>query len=101
MALKSWWEVFPHGTREGDEENRFFCALARHSDKWRSVSDLSVQTQLPKARVEEMIAKYAQEGMIYNNPKDPDEWGYWERVGERKKEKDLFTEDHEVRFKKN
>jgi hypothetical protein len=98
---KCWWEVFPQGTRDGDEESRFFCALARHPDfKYRSVEKLSEEAQLSKSRVEDIISKYAPLGMILQNPKDPDQWGYWERVGAKKSDKDLLEEDHEMRLKK-
>ncbi len=101
MSLKCWWEVFPQGTKEGDEESKFFCALARHPDyKWRSVEKLSEEAQLSKSRVEEIIAKYAVAGMVYQNPKEPDQWGYWERVGARKVDKDIVDEDNEIRLKK-
>jgi hypothetical protein len=102
MALKSWWEVYPHGTKEGDEESRFFCALARHPDfKYRSVEKLSEEAGLSKSRCEDIISKYHPAGMILQNPKDPDQWGYWERVGAKKSEKDLLEEDMENRLKKN
>jgi len=97
---KCWWEVFPQGTRDGDEESRFFCAIARHPDfKYRSVEKLSEEAQLSKSRVEDIISKYAPLGMILQNPKDPDQWGYWERVGTKKAEKGILEEDHELRLK--
>ena len=98
---KFWWEVYPQGTKEGDEESRFFCALARHPDfKYRSVENLAKESQLSKTRVEDIISKYVPPGMILNNPKDPDQWGYWERIGAKKTDKDLLEEDHENRLKK-
>jgi len=101
MSLKAWWEIFPQGTKEGDEESRFFCALARHPDfKYRSVEKLSEESQLSKSRVEEIITKYAPLGMILQNPKDPDQWGYWERVGTKKEDKPLIEEDHDTRLSK-
>lgn len=101
MALKKWWEVYPQGTKEGDEESRFFCALSRHPEyKWRSVDRLAEEAALPKVRIEEIIGKYAQEGMIYQNTKDPDQWGYWERVGEKKVEKDIIEEENGNRLNK-
>ncbi len=98
---KFWWEVYPQGTKDGDEESRFFCALARHPDfKYRSVEKLSEEAQLSKSRVEEIISKYAPLGMIFQNPKDPDQWGYWERVGPKKEERHVLEEDHDNRLKK-
>lgn len=99
--LKPWWAVFPQGTRDGDEESRFFCALSRHSEfKWRSVDNLADESKLSKSRVEELITKYAMAGMVLQNPSNPDQWGYWERVGAKKIQKPLLDEEHETRFKK-
>lgn len=101
MALKCWWEVFPQGTKAGDEETKFFCALSRHRDyKWRTVDSISEESGLSKTRVEELIGKYYEAGLIYQNLKNPDQWGYWERVGERKTDKDILEEEHENRLKK-
>jgi len=101
MTLKSWWEVFPQGTKEGNEESRFFCAIARDKAyKWRSVDKLAEQTKLSKSRIEEIISKYHKFGMVYQNPKNPDQWGYWERVGEQKEERDILEEDCESRLNK-
>lgn len=99
--LKPWWAIFPQGTKEGDEESRFFCSLSRHPEfKWRSVDKLSEESHLSKSRVEEIIAKYAVLGMILQNPKEPDQWGYWERVGSKKHEKGVLEEEHANRLKK-
>jgi hypothetical protein len=101
LTTPKWWEVFPQGTEEGDEETRFFCALNRHKEyKYRTVDNLSEESQLSKARVEEIIAKYAPSGIILQNPKNPEMWGYWERVGSKQVDKDLLEEDHEIRLKK-
>jgi hypothetical protein len=101
MSLKCWWEVYPKGTKEGDEESRFFCALSRHPEfKYRSVEKLSEEAGLTPVRVDEIIAKYASAGMIFPNPKDPEQWGYWERVGTKKSAQDLLEEEHEVRTRK-
>lgn len=100
--LKSWWAIFPQGTKEGDEESRFFCSLSRHPEfEWRSVDKISEEARLPKTRVEEIIAKYAVLGMILQNPKKPDQWGYWERVGAKKQERSLLEEEHTFRLKKS
>jgi hypothetical protein len=101
MSLKCWWEVFPKGTKEGDDETRFFCSLSRHPDfKWRSVDKVAEESSLSKSRVEEIIGKYAGTGIILQNPKDPDQWGYWERVGAKAGAKDLLEEEQEIRLKK-
>jgi len=99
--LKKWWEVFPQGTKEGDEETRFFIALARHPEfKYRSVDKLSAEANLSKTRCDEIIAKYAPSGIILNDPKDPERWGYWERCGCKGDKEGAVKEDHETRIKK-
>lgn len=78
-----WTQVYPQGTKEGDEEQRFFIALARHQKfEWRSVAALVKESKLSTERVEEIIQKYHQDapGMIVNSPQNPANWGYWERV---------------------
>ena len=79
---KKWTDVYPQGTKMGDEEQRFFIALARHAKYiWRSVSALSKEANLTPVRVEEIIAKYYKKNMVFMNPKgEGDQWGYWERV---------------------
>lgn len=80
---KKWTEVYPQGTKTGDEEQKFFIALARHpSYKWRSTSSLAKESGLSKARVEEIIAKYYKKQMVLQNPKNEEQWGYWERLPE-------------------
>ena len=101
MNLKPWYDVYPYGTKEGDEECRFFCAIARHPDfKYRSVEKLAEESRLSKSRVEEIITKYAPSGMVTQNPKEPDQWGYFERVGIKKSESDILDEEHNARLKK-
>ena len=78
-----WTDVYPQGTKEGDEEQVFFIALARHPKwEWRSVPQLSKEAGLTEKRVEELINKYYKKGMIFQNPKNEIYWGYWERVPE-------------------
>jgi hypothetical protein len=78
---KKWTTVYPVGTKEGDEESRFFRSLARHPKyEWRSTSALSKESGLSLKRVEEIIEKYLKMNMIFQNPKNEDHWGYWERV---------------------
>jgi hypothetical protein len=77
---KKWTEVYPHGTKEGDEELKFFIALARNPKwTWRSVAALSKDTGLSKERIEEIIQKYEKQGIVIPNPKNEDQWGYWQR----------------------
>jgi predicted transcriptional regulator len=78
---KKWTEVYPVGTKEGDEEARFFRSLARNPKyDWRSVAALSKESNLSKSRVEEIINKYYKMGIVFQNPKNEDHWGYWERL---------------------
>lgn len=78
---KKWTEVYPQGTKEGDEEQRLFIALGRHPKyDWRSVAALAKEANLTKTRTEEILNKYHQKGLVFQNPKTDDQWGYWERV---------------------
>ena len=75
-----WVNVYPQGTKEGDEEQKFFIALARHVKYvWRSTSALAKESGLTPERVDERIMKYYNKGMVFQNPKNEDQWGYWER----------------------
>lgn len=79
--FKKWIDCYPQGTQQGNEEQKFFIVLARDKKfAWKSVSALSYETNLSKERVEEIIEKYYNLGMIIQNPKAEDQWGYWERV---------------------
>lgn len=78
---KKWIEVYPQGTKEGDEEQRFFISLARNPKyEFRSVEAVAKEAKLPLARVEQIIAKYYKKNMIIQNPKNEEQWAYWERV---------------------
>lgn len=80
--LKKWWQIYPVGTAAGDEEKKFFVAIARNPKFiWRTVGALAQETGLTKTRIEEIIDKYYKKGMIYQNDKQPDQWGYWETIG--------------------
>lgn len=80
--LKKWWEIYPAGTKAGDEEKRFFVALARHPQyKYRSVGAIAQETGLTKTRCDEIINKYHPKGIIIQNNKHLDQWGYWETLG--------------------
>lgn len=100
---KKWPEVYPHGTKEGDEEFSFFVALARSPKwSWRSTSAISKESGLSKERVEELLLKYYNRGMVFNNPQNEDQWGYWERVPDMlpTEECSITDKDHEDRIKK-
>jgi hypothetical protein len=80
--LKKWWEIYHAGTQAGDEEKRFFVAIARHPTyKYRSVGAIAQETGLTKTRCEEIISKYHPKGLLLQNSKHPDQWGYWETLG--------------------
>lgn len=78
---KKWTEVYPVGTKEGNEESRFFKSLARHQKYvWRSSAALAKESGLSLKRVEEIISKYSKINMVFQSPQNEDHWGYWERV---------------------
>lgn len=74
----NWYDLYPRGTKEGDEEEKIFNSLARHTTwKWRSVSAIAKDTGISKERVEEVLYKYYKKNMVFQNPKNEDQWGYW------------------------
>lgn len=79
---KKWVDVYPYGTKEGDEISKFFRALIRDPKyTYRSVSAISKTSGLDKERVEEIIEIYATKfkpPLVYQHPSRPDMWGYWE-----------------------
>ena len=78
---KKWWEVYPSGTKKGNEENKFFIALSRHPKyPWRSISALVTESGLSQERIEELLFKYLKKGLVFIDPNNPNKWGYWERV---------------------
>lgn len=80
-GLKKWWEVYPKNTKAGDDEYKLFKTLARDPNyEWRSVKILAEKSGLTKTRVEEILDKYHNAGMVFQNSKNPELWGYWERV---------------------
>lgn len=84
---KKWIDVYPQGSKAGDEEQRFFIALGRHPKfVWRSIAAIAKEANLSKERTEKIIEKYYKKNMVFQNPKSEDQWGYWERVPEMLKE---------------
>ena len=86
LKLKKWTQIYPQNTPEGNEEQRFFAGknrqsgLARHPKwTWRSTKALVQESGLSLERVEEIINKYYNLGMIVMSKAKPDHWGYWER----------------------
>lgn len=79
-----WHEVYPQGTSEGNEEQRFFVALIRNPNPdaeswtWRSTSQIAAAAKLTPLRVEEIAVKYLNKGMVFQHASNVDQWGYWE-----------------------
>jgi hypothetical protein len=101
---KKWIEVYPQGTKEGDEESKFFRALARNPKfTYRSVSQLVKETGLTRERVEEIIDKYhnsIQPPLVYPHPTNQDSWGYWQRNPEvvQKDDRSISEKDQDERI---
>ncbi len=103
MKIPNWTDIYPQGTREGDEEQKFFIALARHPKYvWRSTSGLAKETGLTKVRVEEIIAKYHKKHMVFQSPSNEDNWAYWNRCPDMlpKDESTITEKDQSDRIKK-
>ena len=99
--LPKWTEVYPQGTKEGDEEQAFFIALARHPKyEHRSISAIEKESGLPAHRVEEIIAKYYKKGMVVQSPKNEDMWGYWARVEQAEAKPTIAKKDQNDRISK-
>jgi len=83
---KKWTEIYPYGTKEGDEESKFFRALARHNKfDYRSTIAIVKATNLSRERVEDIIDKYRNNinpPLIYPHATNEDHWCYWERCPE-------------------
>ncbi len=101
MDLPQWTEVYPQGTPEGDEEQRFFIALARSKDNWVSTERITKSANLSTKRVEEIVNKYLKKGIILKHSSKDNVWGYWERnLDSIEKEKKTITEnDQDLRIK--
>ena len=98
-----WIDIYPQGTKKGDEEQAFFTALARHPKwEWRSTSALIAESGLEGERVEELILKYEAKNMVFQNPLNDEMWGYWERVPQmlQKNNDSITMKDHDDRIKK-
>lgn len=96
-----WIDVYPRGTSMGDEEQGFFLALERHEEwKWRSTAHLAAEAGIDLVRCEEIISKYIAKGMVFQNPANEDQWGYWERLPHMLPDKDVSLSflDHDRRI---
>ena len=77
--MPEWYEIYPQGTQEGEEEKSFFISLARNKKykNWRSASAISKETDIHQQRVEEIIFKYNKIGLVIQNPSNTEFWGYY------------------------
>lgn len=103
ITPKKWTDVYPAGTKEGNEESRFFKALARNPKyQWRSTGMIAHEANLSKKRTEEIINKYLPKGLIFQSSKRDDHWAYWERVPEmlKKNTKSIAQSDKDNRINK-
>jgi hypothetical protein len=76
-----WVDVYPYGTKAGDEEHSVFVVLARNPKfDWRSLAQIVKETGLSAERVEEILFKYHKKGMVFQRETDAGHWAYWERV---------------------
>lgn len=93
---KKWYDIYPYGTKEGDEEAAFFKSIARTKYDWRSTGAIVKESGLSRERVEEIIDKYSSQikpPLVYAHPSNDDHWGYWERD----KVKELLqTDDRDI-----
>jgi len=95
--LVEWHEIYPQGTQEGDEEAAVFIALTRNKKwrNWRSVTAISKETKLEPEIVERVIYKYYKIGLIIQNPKNAEFWGYIYCNPDDAPEKDISVVDYE------
>lgn len=76
-----WQDIYPQGTKIGDEEQKFFISISTNTKyEYRSISIMSKETGLSQERIEEIIEKYHKLGMLFQKPDKEDYWAYWERV---------------------
>lgn len=95
-----WFELYPQGTIEGDQEQMVFVALTRNKKwkNWRSVTAISKETNLNPDIVEKIIYKYFKIGLIIQNPKNSEFWGYvYCNLDEIDEDKDVSILEHEIK----
>ena len=103
MNPKFWTDVYPQGTKQGDEEQAVFLALARHPKwHWRTVAALSKESDVSAERIEQILYKYWKINMVFQDPRNENQWAYWERVPEMMKKSpcSIGDKDQEDRLKK-
>ena len=108
MNPKTWTEVYASGTKAGEEEAKFFKALARDPRyNWRSSPAIAKEAGLSAERVDEIIDKYARKispSLVYPHPTNDDHWGYWEGLPEKVYKKDprsLASKDKDRRVEEH
>jgi hypothetical protein len=77
--MPNWYEIYPQGTPEGEEEKKFFLSLIRNKKykNWRSVSAISKESGLTEEKIEQIIFKYHKIGLIIQSPANSEFWGYY------------------------
>lgn len=76
MSAKKWTEVC-----HSNEEKLFFVGLSLNPEKpWRSADGLAQELGWPIEKVNALLDRFAQQGIILQHPTNPKLWGYWERV---------------------
>ena len=102
MKPRPWSDVYPQGTKEGDEEQAFFTALSRNKEVWPTTDALAHQTGLSKQRIDEIINKYIRRNMVFQHERHDNKWAYWERVPDRVVDDpiSLKDKDHKDRINK-
>lgn len=103
---KKWYDVYPYGTKGGDEEAKVFRALSRHPKfDYRSTGAIMKATGISRERIEEIIDKYmtCDPPLIFAHPSNEEHWGYWERCPDRLKDddRDIAKKDKEDRIDKH
>ena len=101
---RKWTEVYPYGTKEGDEEAKFFRTLARSKYEYRSVAQVVKSTGFTRERVEEIIDKYVNKvkpALIIQHDTNPEMWGYWENCKVADPKKDISKQDKDDRIDKH
>ncbi len=103
---KKWYDVYPYGTKGGDEEAKVFRALSRHAKfDYRSTGAIMKATGISRERIEEIIDKYmgCNPPLIFAHPTNEEHWGYWERCPDRLKDdsRDISEKDKDNRIDKH